>query len=156
MKTWTGSRDRRRDRIQRDADHAGPDQRILHDREQHARQSGVGWRGVAHQHRDAEHVEHRRHRHHRDRGEREAEIAKQVAGERQRHEGLPARRALEQRREGRAVGAEVARQQRAGARSTAPPSASTVANSVPPTASTGTLVRSARTIVPISRAGNIT
>ena len=120
-----------------------------------SRQSRRARRGVAHQHPHAQHIEHRRHRHHGDRGEREAEIAEQIAGDRQRHEGLPARRALEQRREGRAVDAELAREQRPQ-REAERGHHQHGANSVPPTASTGTLARSARAIVPISRAGNIT
>ena len=104
--------DPRRERIEGQPDAAGPDEGVLHDHQRNTAPIRARGRCVAREHPHGERIEHGNHRDHRDGSEREAEVAIEIAGDGERHEGLPARRALKQRRERRRAGTEMAREQR--------------------------------------------
>ena len=100
------------------------------------------------EHGDAEYVDQRDDGDHRDRGQRQPEVAKQIAGDGKRHISLPAGRALEVRGEGGASSGRSARH--------SIDIRSTESSSAPPTPATGTLLRSAFTSVCTSSIGNST
>lgn len=83
---------------------------IAHHRHRDRAGGALSGRSVMRQHRDAEHIDQRNDGHHRHRGQRQSDIAEQIAGDGERHIGLPARGALEDRGEGRAVDSETREQ----------------------------------------------
>ena len=97
--------------IERQPDGAGPDQGIAHHRHQDGADRLLFGGGVMRQHGNAEDVDQRDDRDHRHRSQRQPGVAVEIDGDRERHIGLPAGGALENRGEGRPVD-RASRQQR--------------------------------------------
>ncbi len=89
--------------IQRQADGAGPDERIGDEGPQDLVRALARLPGEADEHVERQKVEQRHHGGDRHRDQRDAPLAEQAAGDREPDEGVPACRALKDRREARAV-----------------------------------------------------
>ncbi len=149
------ARQRQMQDIEHKANDAGPDQGIAHHGHHDGADRLLFGGGVMRQHGNAEDVDQRDDRDHRHRGQRQPGVAVEIDGDRERHIGLPAGGALENRGEGRPVD-RAARQQRSQARGIAATSAAATSSSAPPTPATGTVLRSALTRVWTSSTGNST